>query len=391
MPSKMRKRGENSYELTVTNGYDFQGKQIMIRKTIQATSDRDARKQYSQFEAEVRSGAIIKTGKLKLAEFAEQWFRDYCQVKLAPMTLRNYKRYLEKRIIPAIGHLDMVDLKPYHIVPFINSLLTPEKRLDGKSEPVTGQAAAYCYRVLSSMLNTAVKWQVIPSNPCDRVDPPVIKRPHTSAFTEHEALNMLNMLSNEEMKYRMMISLAVTTGLRLGELLGLMWADIDFYRSALQVNRSCQSLAGHGVFTKEPKNESSIRCVTLPNTIMEMFIQYKAWQDQEKIQLSNQWMQSDWVFTTWNGSLLNPSTVSHWFHKFLKRNGLPEIPFHGLRHTSATLLLSEGASLKNVSSRLGHSDIRTTGNIYAHALQSVDKQLAQKMDVFLNKGSDKKE
>ena len=324
---------------------------------------------------------------MKLADFARQWLTDYCEVKLAPMTLRNYKRCIEKRIIPSIGNVDIKDLSPFHVVSFINGLLSQSSRLDGRDKELTGQGAAYCFRVLSSMLNTAVKWQFISNNPCKNVDSPKIKKPKTKALTARETSLMLKAVDAEEIKYKMIIYLAVTTGLRLGELLGLVWNDIDLDEGILQVNRSCQSVKGRGVFTKEPKNETSIRCVTLPRTIIEMLMEYHIWQENEKKQLLNLWKGDQWLFTTWEGKLLNPSTVSHWFQNFLKKYQLAHIPFHGLRHTSATLLINEGASLKNISSRLGHADIRTTGNIYAHALQSVDKSLAASMDAFLNKNS----
>lgn len=385
MPSKIRKRGQDTYELAVTNGYDYYNKQIVYRKTVKAANEREAKKLYYEFESAVLRGELTKSVKIKLGDFALQWYKEYCEPRLASSTLRNYKRCLQQRIIPAIGHVDIRILQPYHIISLINGLLDKESRLDGKTEDLTGQAAMYCYRVLSSMLAAAVKWGVIPSNPCERVDPPKIKKHVINSYNVQQTQTMLNILNQQPIRERMLITLALATGMRLGEILALQWSDIDFSNGTLKVLRSCQAIPHQGVSTKEPKNETSIRCITLPATVIDMFMVYKRWQDNEKMRLGNQWIEGGWVFTTERGLLVHPSTLSHWFKRFLAYNELPPMPFHGLRHTSASLLLAAGAPIKNVSTRLGHADIRTTGNIYAQSLQSVDKEIAAKIDDILNK------
>ena len=385
MPSKIRKRGENTYELAVTNGYDYYNKQIVYRKTVKAANDREAKKLYYEFESSVLQGNLTQTVKIKVGDFALQWYKEYCEPRLAGSTLRNYKRCLQQRIIPAIGHIDIRVLQPFHIIPFINGLLQTSSRLDGKTEDVNGQAAMYCYRVLSSMLAIAVKWGVIPANPCEKVDPPKIQKKIISSYNIQETQGLLSALDQVPIRERMMITLAVCTGMRLGELLALQWSDIDFMAETMQIVRSCQAIPHQGLSTKEPKNVSSIRCVTLPESTMQMLIQYKQWQDNEKMRMGNEWTEQGWIFSTEKGLLIHPSTLSHWFKRFLEEHELPQMPFHGLRHTSASLLLAAGAPIKNVSTRLGHSDIRTTGNIYAKSQQSADKEIAEKMDGILKK------
>lgn len=385
MPSKIRKRGENTYELAVTNGYDYYNKQIVYRKTVKAANEREAKKLYYKFESAVLQGDLTQTVKIKVGDFALQWYKEYCEPRLAGSTLRNYKRYLQQRIIPAIGHIDIRGLQPFHIIPFINGLTQLDSRLDGKTEEVNGQAAMYCYRVLSSMLAIAVKWGVIPANPCEKVDPPKVRKKIIPSYNVQETKELLSALDQVSIRERMMITLALGTGMRLGELLALQWSDIDSFAGTLQIVRSCQAIPHQGLSTKEPKNASSIRCVTLPESTIVMLIQYKQWQENEKIRLAGEWIEQGWVFSTEKGLLIHPSTLSHWFKRFLEENELPQMPFHGLRHTSASLLLAAGAPIKNVSNRLGHADIRTTGNIYAKIQNSVDKEIAEKMDNILKK------
>jgi integrase len=195
-----------------------------------------------------------------------------------------------------------------------------------------------------------------------------------------------------------MILLALAAGLRLGELCGLEWKDFDFEQSTVIISRSSQSIAGIGTFTKVPKNRSSNRTVTLPTAILPFLKELKAWQNAERLCLGDKWHDSGRLFTQWNGSPIHVETPSKWFRKFLinyndsitKNDNLskkekssqilPIIRFHDLRHTSGSLLIAQGIPLKNISTRLGHSDIRTTANIYGHALESVDKQIADTMN-----------
>lgn len=389
MPAKIKYRGNDSYLLTVTNGYDNRGKQKSYTKTIQATSPREAEKAYIAFAAAIQRGEIIGTKKLKIEDFAWQWYHDYCEKNLAPKTQQTYKNYLEQRIIPLLGHLDMHKINPQHVIRFINELKENGKRFDGREGQLSDETIRYCFRVLSSMLKDAVQWQVIPSSPCERVKPPRVAKHKAKVFNEEEVKKLLNCLLSEPLKYQAIIIVAITTGMRLGELMGLKWTDIDFSINVLTVNRTNQVIKGKGIISKTPKNDSSARSLALPKRTVEILKLYKKEQNEQRLLLGELWKDDNWIFTTWNGTAMYPTTPSKWFREFLKRNELPHIPFHGLRHTSATLLIAQGAPLKNISSRLGHSDIRTTGNIYGHALQSVDKKLADTMDNILDEAVNK--
>lgn len=385
MPSKIRKRKSGAYTLSVAAGYDEHGKQIIRTKTVNVSSPREATKAYTEFAAEVQKGAIVYTGKLKLRDYIHDWIQDYCQKKLAPKTQRAYLNHIEKRILPALGHIEMKELRPQHILRFVNMLEEDGIRFDGRDGKISGESAMYCFRVLSSMLQNAVQWQIISSNPCSQVKPPKIHRRKAPTFDEESIAHMLMALSAEPLKYRVVVSLALDSGLRLGELMGLKWTDINFEKAVLNVNKTNQALHGKGIFTKAPKNETSVRTVAISDSIIELLKEYHAWQMEQKKMLANKWEDGDWLFTQWNGLPMFPSTPSHWFKKFLVRHGLPHIAFHDLRHLSATLLIAFGVPLKNVSSRLGHADIRTTANIYSTALESVDHQAAKQMDNYWKK------
>ena len=385
MPSKIRKRGNGTYEIAAYAGYDAHGRQIVKRKTIKAKTDREAKKMQASFEASLQHGNITLTGKLKVSEFAHQWFHDHCEKKLAPKTQRSYLNHLNTRILPALGHIDINKLCPQHIIKFLNDLQESPSRFDGRDGNVSSESFCYSFRVLSSMLQDAVHWQIIPSNPCKRVEPPKAARKKIKVMNETDVSQMLAALQEEPLKYRTIVMLALDSGLRLGELMGLKWQDIDLEHSLVSVNKANQALVGKGIFTKCPKNESSVRSVVISNSTTILLRTYRCEQLKTQMLLGEKWIDEGWLFTQWNGKAMYPDTPSHWFRDFLAKHSLPHMRFHALRHLSATVLISQGVPLKNVSSRLGHADIRTTANIYSEALQSVDRQAASKMDEFLQR------
>ena len=383
MPSKIKKRGTNSFLLSVAVGYDSQGRQIVRTKTIQASSRREAEKAYSLFASDVLQGKVASAGKLRLDEFAQRWFESHVKKNLAPKTQRSYRNHLNNRILPALGHLDINKIRPQHIMDFVSMLEAGRARFDDREGAASSASIMYCYRVLSSMMQDAVQWQVIPDNPCARVKPPKAERHGPQGFDEEAVGKMLSALENAPIKYRTIVLLAVDTGLRLGELMALKWTDIDFGRSILSVTKSSQALKGMGVYTKEPKNQSSVRQVAISASVLELLERYRKRQAAERLSMGERWADEGWVFARPTGEAMYPTTPSHWFRDFLKKNGLPLIRFHDLRHLSASLLIAMNVPLKSVSSRLGHADIRTTANIYGAALQSIDHQAADKMDSFL--------
>lgn len=387
MPSKIRKRKGNTYTLSVSDGYTPEGKQIVRCKTINATSNLDAQRQYNAFEAEIRKGKMAYTQKFKLAEFAEVWLKDHCEKNLAPKTVQSYRNQLKFRIIPALGAKPLTKLTPIDIINFMNDLRSKSKRFDGKKEPVSDKVIASCFYVLSSMLTDATHWQLMDSNPCLKVERPKVQRKKMVLPEEENIGNILKALEGEPLKYRLMIMLAIATGLRRGELMGLQWPDINLDTGVISVTRSVQEFKGQFI-VKGPKTEGSVRSLVISGSVLELLKEYKRVQDAERAQIFELWeMKEAWVFTQWNGKPMNPGTSGHWWYHFLKRHQLPPMPFHGLRHVSATILIAQGVPLKNVSARLGHTDIRTTANIYADALESVDRNAAEKMDQYLKKKS----
>ena len=240
------------------------------------------------------------------------------------------------------------------------------------------------HRLISSMLSTAVKWQLIFSNPCSRVVLPKNKRKEAVYLDEDQAAQLLQALEGESLQHQVIVKMLLYTGMRRGELCGLEWKDIDFERAVISVRRSSLYLSGKGVFEDETKNETSERCMKVSDDVIAMLRIWRAEQAKERLRLGDQWQDNDRLFTAWNGAPIRPDVITAWFHKFVTKNGLPPIHVHSLRHTNATLLIAAGTNLTTVAARLGHANTTTTSKIYAHAIKSADQAAAEALQDILH-------
>ena len=382
MAGSIEKRGKNSYRLIVCHGFNLDGKPIRHTKTVHGTKVQ-AKIELAKFVAEVEQGTVIEGKSITFKEFTEIWKRDYGSKELAPSTYRRYLGMLESRILPYLGHFKLDKIKPTDIMKFYDMLDkdTQIRRVKCNNgyrtlKPLSQKTILEHHRLIRAMLHRAVYWQLLFSNPCERVQPPKSKKPKRRYYDDEQCkvlLSNLNELSVDDIKYKTAITLTLFTGVRLGELMGLEWSDIDFANGIVSINKSSQYLADKGVFTKTPKTESSIREVAIPDFVVSLLEEYRLWYEMQKSIYGELWTNSDRLFVQSDGKPMHPSTISKWFVKFVKEIGLPVINFHGLRHTNATLLISQNIDVAVVAARLGHAQITTTFNFYVHPIISHNK------------------
>lgn len=243
--------------------------------------------------------------------------------------------------------------------------------------------AAEAARVVSSCLGKAVKWGYIPYNPAVNAQLPKMQQQEALYLDEADARRLLKLLQEEPIKYRAMITFDLLSGLRRGELLGLRWQDVDFETETITIVQTSNYAAGKGVYKDTPKNKTSARPLKLSRTAFLMLIEYKAWQDAQREACGDFWKDTDdRVFTRDDGAPVFPDALTQWFGDFVKRSGLPPVHVHSLRHTFASLMIADGTPLVVVSRRLGHAQVSTTANIYAHVIASADEKAAQIGDKF---------
>lgn len=388
MAGSIERRGD-SYRLIVSAGTGPGGIRKRYTKTIHVKSPREAEKELAKFITEVESSSYIEPSKLTFKAFCEKWLKEYADSNLAPKTRYEYERFLELRIIPGLGHLQLSKIKPIHLVEFYSNLQEEGIRLDGRGKTLSNKTIVHYHRLISVILETAVKWQLIPMNPANKVDPPKVKKTEADFFDENEILQMIEALEAEDIKYKVAVMTTISSGLRLGELMGLKWTHINFDNQTIEIKQSNQYIPGVGTITKDPKNETSKRIISMPVSVMDMINKLRIDQVEQRLKCGDKWKNrddeknTDFVFTQWDGRPMHPSTPSKWFVKFLENHGLRKITFHQLRHTSATMLINAGLNIRALSSRLGHSNTSTTLNIYSHALKSADKSAAEKMEEIM--------
>ena len=389
------KRGD-TYKITVSCGYDINGKQIrrhttwkpasgMTKKQIEKELDR----QTVLFEEKVTSGEFLQDGNIKLGDFCNQYLEILSTSEsVAPTTVAMHKRAIQHYILPALGHIKMKDLKPIHVQKFIQEISKelPNTSTRNRDQPTMKLKPATIkryYVVLQSILSRACKLGVISINPAtsSKIDLPQQGQAEIEIFTKEEASKMLSCLNNEPLIYQALIHLAIVTGARKGELIALTWDNIDLKTGTIIIKQSNYKLTGEEIKTKTTKS-GKIRSVSIPPYCVSLLKDYRVHQMQEQIKAGDQWNDENWVFTQWNGKPMHVNTPSHWFSKFLAKYDLPHRKFHALRHTSATLLLAKGTNIKTVSSRLGHSQLSTT-NIYLHSIEEADRAASQSFETIL--------
>lgn len=360
-------------------------------KYVKAKNDSTADKLLAKYITDIDSGDFTEPSKVTLKEFMKKWLKEYAEVELAPKTVFRYKQLLDSRILPAFGDEKLHKIKPLELLEFYNSLRKDHKYMElnkkgvrelVKSAPLSENTIRHHHRLLSALFEKAIKWEVLKGkNPTHGVDAPKVEKKKPKFYTENQVNTMLQSLESEDIKYRAAIMILISTGARVGEVMGLTWADIDEKGKIITIRQASQYLPGQGTFTKTPKNESSQRKVSVNSSLINLLGEYKA--DQQSKNFICQ--ENNPLFVTWDSKPMNTYTLSHWFPKFLKRHNLPHLNVHGLRHTSATYLIGQGMDLQTVSGRLGHAKVSTTTDVYSHFLESKDKKAADMIEKAFGK------
>lgn len=357
-----------SYVIRVSCGYDVNGKQVrqsmtwtpspnMTKKQI----DKELNRQATLFEEAVKTGQIINSG-IKFETVAEEWLAQIIREgNLKQSTIERYQT-VKGRIYTAFGHMKICNIKAMQIQRFINDLA--ENGLNGKGMSTKSQSLHLIF--ISDVFNYAIRYGIVALNPCHNVRT-IKKTPQErECYTLAEAQDLLEALESAEPKYRTFFTLAIYTGFRRGELLGLEWKDIDFDTGVITINRVSQYLKG-GITTGTPKTAQSQRSLKMPDEIIDLLKWYKREQTKERLKVGDRWQNTDRLFTKWDGTPMYPNTPGEWLKTFCKKHNLKYVTVHSFRHLNATLLISNGVDIKTVSRALGHSQTSTTLNIYAHS------------------------
>ena len=258
--------------------------------------------------------------------------------------------------------------------------------VEADNRPLSAKTVQEHHRLISTVLEQAVKEGLVPFNAASRADLPKAEKHDPNYFQPETVAAIRDALEKEPLKWKTLVHLFLITGARRGEILGLKWDKVDFDASRVYICNSILYSPDVGVYESTPKTERSKRFIALPTETMQLLRKYKAWQTEERLRMGGYYDNQGFVFTQENGKPMHPDTVTDWLNKFSARHNLPHINPHAFRHTMASMLYFNGVDSVSISKRLGHAQVSTTANIYAHVMEAADQKNAEILsDIFLKK------
>ena len=365
---KGEKVGTGHYSVIVSYN-DMDGKRKQIWKS--APSMRQAEKLRTKLLSSVDNGTLAQP-KGTLAEYLDRWLNEYAEATLSPTTAETYNKIAHAHIVPGLGKILLKDLKPEHLQRFYAD------RLGMGLSPTT---IRHHHMLLHKALDHAVKWGLLVRNIADAVSPPHVVRTEMHILNNTEIEKIMS--EARETPYFKLFVIALMTGLRRSELLGLRWSDINLILAELSVTRSLHRLSTGETIYRPPKTVKSRRTVALSPATCQIFREHLQNTMDLCSRLKIPFTDQRLVFCHIDGSPARPDTISQSWHRMTKRFGLNGIRFHDLRHTHASMLLSQNVHPKIVQERLGHSTIAVTLDTYSHVTPGLQRAAADKLDTFL--------
>ena len=371
MTGHMERRGKGSWRITVELAPD----PVIHRRRKRTFTIHGTKKEAGRALTEALrlrdQGIDIAPNRITVAEYLERWLSDYAEPNVAPSTLQRYQQIC-RRLAEHLGALRLQALRPAHIQ-------TTYSRL--RENALAPRTVLHHHRVLKEALRHAVGWQLLERSPADAVSAPRPERVEMRALDADEVERLVNACEDDDL--RRLVFVAVSTGLRLGELLGLRWVDLDLEAGTAAVRRTSQYLGPDGVKLRAPKTARSRRTISLSPSTVVVLREHRVAQNERRLRMGPSYGDQGVVFAGHDGRLVAPYSASAEFRKVVRRLGLTGFRFHDLRHTSATLALQAGVPAKVVSERLGHASVAFTLDTYAHVLPDQQRQAADLMDSLL--------
>lgn len=382
-------RGEDTWLVRIFMGRDGQGKRRYLNKTVRGKK-KTAQDYLNTTLSAISAGTFVEATPLTVSEYLDKWLETAARRRVTERTFTGYEWLLKNYVRPVLGQLRLSDVRPLDVQRLYTHMLAP--KLKAKDTPQQGvtyglglssRTVRYTHAVLSSAFKQAVKWRMLPHNPAELAELPRHERREMQSLSPEEAGRFLAAASAD--RWHVLFALAVATGMRPEEYLGLQWQDVELERGVVTIRRTLVWRKGGEWYFGEPKTARSRRNIPLPASVRTALIEHRRRQGAERLKAGPAYQNNDLVFAMSDGRpvLLRTLDRLH-FKPTLKRAGLLQtVRLYDLRHTCATLLLSAGEHPKVVSERLGHASITLTLDVYSHVLPTMQEAASQKMEGIL--------
>jgi integrase len=341
-------------------------KKFFTGRTREIVKDRLA-----EAQRQAQAGRLVMGPDQTLALYLERWLEEGVRHSVRPKTYENYELCV-RRLLPELGRVRLRALTPEHIQHALGNLI---------HRGLAARTVRQVHMVLRCSLKQAVLWRLIPGNPSDAVKAPRAERKEMRTLSEEQVRSLLTATAGT--RHHSLWIFLVTTGVRLGEALGLKWADIDMVEGNATIRRALQRHRGVGMVFVEPKSSRGRRTVPFPPETLAALAAQRIDLNRERSQAGKLWHENDLVFPSPVGRPRDLTYLSYTFHRGLERAGLPRLRIHDLRHTAATHLLTKHVHPKVVQELLGHSTIAITLDTYSHVMPALAKEASTYMSSLL--------
>lgn len=360
-----------TYYFVLEAGKDVFGKRKRIKRTgFKKISE--AKAAMAEILLEVRKGNFANERKMSLRDYLDYWLENYAKTNTKPKTFAEYEKIIKTHLQPTLGHIMLDELKSTQLQEYYKV----------KLEVLSAQSVTHHHRVVSKALNDAIDWEFINKNVAKGAKPPKPIKPEMKTLNEEQLNSLLAAAKEYTPVYFPIIFASVHTGMRKSELIGLTWNNVDFTTQKFYIRQTITEANGKYFFNSIPKNEKP-RGVKLTAELTKLMGDLYMEHHKRKKVLGESYNPHNLVFCNSKGNIMAPSEITRGLKRVLKLAGLPDIRFHDLRHSHATMLLKANVHPKIVSARLGHSKIQVTLDTYSHLTDSIEGIAVDYLDEML--------
>jgi integrase len=357
--------GKNKYRVIISEKFLPNGKRNRITRTIEAKTPKELEIKLKLLEKECKDILRERANNVTFEHVVEEW-KTRRGAEHARKTKERYYEILRNSLLPYFGSKKIEKINEKIIDDYIFSLGQDGVRKDGKKGGYSQQTKKHYYRLLHTILEYSIRRRYLLVNPCTGISTPKVIKKKKAFYTEEVIRSIVEKLNNEHLVCQMYVYIALETGCRRAEVMGLEWKDIDFDDNVIKLCRTSNISETGEIYEGPLKNKDGYRMITFSNRLNELLQAFKIKQDEYKEECKDTWVENDRLFVDAKGMPANPTIPTKWFGKFQERYGLEKITFHDLRHIHISILIKYGIDIETIRQRVGHSSANVTLEVYAH-------------------------